>query len=112
MVLAAPRLLADNAREIVGTWEWVDLKAGDVRLKPEAKKKLATVKRAFDGNGGIKERGSLVNTGSYKFVTDQLLEITNKGKTEQWKIRIIGDSMVLSREDGSVKIEEKWKRAK
>lgn len=112
MVLLTPRLLADNAREIVGTWELADLKAGVARVKPEARNKLAAAKRSFDGNGGIKERGSLVNTGSYRFITDQLLEITTNGKTEQWKVRIVGDSMVLAREDRSLKIEEKWRRTK
>lgn len=112
MMLLASRLVADNAREIVGTWELADIKAGNARVKPDAKKKLSAAKRSFDGNGGIKERGSLVNTGTYKFLTDQLLEITTNGKTEQWKIRIVGDSMVLSRDDRSIKIEEKWKRSK
>lgn len=102
---------ADNAREIVGTWEWVDLKAGSARIKPEARQKLST-KRYFDGAGGIRDRGSLVNTGTYKFVKDQVLEITTSGKTEEWKVRIMGDSMVLTRMNGSIKVEEKWKRVR
>lgn len=112
LLLGASFALADNAREIVGNWEMVDLKAGSARIKPDSKQKLKAAKRYFDGAGGIRDRGSLVNTGSYKFISEQLLEITANGKTEQWKARIVGDSLVLTRMDGSIKLEEKWKRVK
>lgn len=80
-------------------------------VKSDAMKKTA-FRRQFDGAGGVRDRGSLINTGSYKFVSDKELEMTTNGKLEKYRIRIMGDTMVTTRMDGSIEIEEKWKRVK
>lgn len=112
MIFLPAPLLAGNPQEIVGQWEWEDFKVGTAYLTPNSKRKLRGLKRFFDGKGGIRDRGSLVNTGSYKFTNEQTLEITSEGKTVQWKVRIVRDSMVLTGMDRSMKVEEKWKRVK
>ncbi len=95
----AGRVYADSAQEILGRWELLEARHGSTTFKTAQGEKNLVAEFRKDGTFTEGTR-----SGIYRLLTDTVLRLTfiEKGKpgvSQEYQIRIAGDSLVTKNKD-------------